>query len=371
MNSQQKKIRMDRNASLDPLQLENEKIYALILQHLSGSDVLNLSEVSHEWYQLIACSEDEIKKFHLEIAEGWDREFDIEDVENSSRRYNSVKVKRLFRQRDHIPPMFVYLADFLVSIDTVFDFDMKGIQLPNVRSLRMRTTSVSSIIEDGLLGAVTNLTKLELSGPKFNWSKVISCLEANAGLVELSLENEVPEEIFKTLDHSIEAQLQVFKVDKANFSHCIHVNLLKFLAHHLLSLVELKILRCDVYVFNDIFNGLTNLRSLTYSPAVYSSFHGFELKDHPKLEELNLVCISPPILQHILPCVPHLKKLYISDPTIQMFRFVLFKAPCLREFKYAFVRDTIDNECLSKVYEVEKLNNYDGFNHHIAAIKQI
>jgi hypothetical protein len=366
-----KTIKFGDKLIYDPLKLEQKLPYQLILQHLSGSDLLRLSESSNEWNQLIANSPESTKQLKLFIDENWNHEFDFKVIKNTNRTYENVVIKNLLRSRVEVHKIFCRFDDFLVSIDTSFDFQMNGIQLPRLKSLRLATTCPSAHFQHGLLSAVINLEKLELSGPNQYPEKVVECLQANPDLKILILENEAPEQVFRCLDDAVDFQLNVLKLDKADFSDGTDHNLRKFLSGQINSIVDLKVLNCNFALFCSIFTYMKRLRCLTYSPATSNMFpQSCSFEPHPSLEELNLIQVSLPMLQTFVLYTPKLKKLYLSDPTPSMFKLIMNHAKELVEFRYAFLRGIeATNEELKEQFELMKVrSNLDS---KIEIIEQI
>src|SRR5690349_4442590 len=87
--------------NLDPLAYFSRflDIPEMILQHLSGKDVLQISEVSPSCYNCIASSKELMKNIKIVIKEK--RELLQEDydlLKNSSRKYQNIEIRRFVHE---------------------------------------------------------------------------------------------------------------------------------------------------------------------------------------------------------------------------------------------------------------------------------
>lgn len=354
----------------DPLGLRETNMYELIMQHLSVTDLLQLSETSTEFNRVVSSSK-QMKKVAIVIKENWTREFEFDEHSNTQRVYRHLKVVELLRRREQVFKVIENCSEFLSSIDTTFDFEMNGLQLPSVSSLVIRVMSKHSHFEHGLLTAVTNLKKLELSGPMKYPENVVSCLERNPNMEELILSNEAPGQVFERLNRQVAIKLKSLKLDKANFPIPFEVNLMNFLHHNADSIEELKLLDCDLSFIPKVFNDLPKLRKLTLSPKECKYIPRMKIVPNQCIEELNFILTPVPLLQMLL-MRTKVKKLYISNLTEIMYRSVLYTIPTMREFRYAYIEHSnITNAGLVNYYEGEKRENSRNLNQHIESITQI
>lgn len=354
--TQNKKLKTDNFMMLDPLCLSAERPYNEILKYLSGNDLLNLTEVSRQWNQLIGQSPVAMNKIQLVINENWSREFDIEDVISSERQYKHIKITSLLRRRDHVYQFFDQFASSLVSIDSLYDFDMNGLQLPHLEWLAIRGPYKHIFLDDSLLDAVVNLKTLIIEGSTRFPEKIISCLKLNPGLKELVLEYGATEDVFKCMTHPVDIHLKTLKLDKVSIRY-IEANIGKFLGTQVNSLEELKLMNCDVLFFCKIFNTMKNLRCLTYSPDDSSYVPRPYFEPNESLVELRLIVVSAPLLQLLLPAVPKVEKIYLSDPTLSMLRFALFSHPSLMKISFAAIRGAANSSSEQLMEHYEKLKN--------------
>jgi F-box domain len=343
VNLQKSKITKGKK-SLDPLSSRlTKKIYSLILQHLSGSDLLNLSEVSREFYQLVAESERAMDKIQLVINEGSDRVFKWTDLENSKRCYKTLKVKNLLTGRSEVTRIIFEFSDSLISIETNYDFKLPmGLMLQELETLKMSIHSRSTIFNEGLLCHCSNLTKLHFSGIIYNYHLLIECLESNADLEELVLEKDAPSILFRFMNDPPIMELTTLKCDNVDFSSERQIfHFLNFLESQADSLVELKVLRCEMERLSEILDLLPNLTKLTYSPAPYDfdQKNSIKFNAHHRLRELNLITMSTKNIKQLTLMAPRVQKLYIADVTQEIFIFAIKCLPSLREFRYAYFKD--------------------------------
>lgn len=361
----QKGVQSKEDTASNPF--ENDQDFCrLVFQHLTGLDLLNLSETSRSFYQLVAKNED--KRLQLMIDENWSREFEADHVANTGRKYTSVNVKQLLRRRDQVLPLFSKFSEHLVSIDTGFDFEMNGIVLPLVKSVNIKMEH-GVYFERGLLSSVSNLEKLQISGPVTFPEKVVECLKSNPGLKELILEDTSAEAVFGNAINPVEMQLKVLKINKANLESQAESNLIAFLKSQEGSIVELKLLICNFHVLAEVFKGMKNLRRFTYSPL---NNYYLPLYKHPNIEEMNLILLSELQLQNMLEKTPNLKKLYIAAPTQETIVWLMHQSIDLRQFRFAFIQGTdITVDQLRAWYVRQKLNNNSRFNNHLEVIAQL
>lgn len=90
-----KKIKFDEN--VDPLEYFSRflDIPEMILNHLSGEDLIKISEVHPSYYNFIASSKDLMEKIKIVFHE--DRRLDLKDsdlLSNSSRLYQNIEIQR-------------------------------------------------------------------------------------------------------------------------------------------------------------------------------------------------------------------------------------------------------------------------------------
>lgn len=332
-----KMIKLD-DASLNPLKLVEKKLHPLVLQHLTGSDLLQMSEVSHEWNDVVSTSGMAQKKIRLVINEDWRREFDEGITKDSNRKYQNVKINTLLRLRNQVITIFPKFAEHLISIDTTFDFETKDIMLPAVRSLKMST---SDFFEEGLLGSVSGLTKLHIYGDCNHPEKIVECLKANKNLEELILENNAPRRFFGYgINENIDIKLKCLKLDDVNFQEGETMANLKYFLECQEYIRDIKLLQCDFHLLTKILNSMPNLERVTFSQAVSQFYNNNRIliKQREKLVEVNLIMVSFNVLQSMISYAPNMKKLYVSDPDFKMFEFIVRNVTNLREFSYAFYR---------------------------------
>lgn len=353
----------------DPFSMIDESLHDLVLQHLTGSDVLKMTEVSREWNQLITKTNDQESKIQLSITENWGMEFDADVVKNTTRKYSSIKVNTLLRTRNQVFKLFCNFAEFLITVNTRFDFDMNGLKLPSVKSLAITMLDYPHFFENGLLSSVNGLMKLEISGKNPFPEKIVECLQSNPGLIELVLE-EGAENAIKCLNEPVNIKLKVLKMNKAHFTPAVEANFVKFLASQIDSLQELKLLHCDFMLMCRIFNNMKNLRRLTFSPSNRDFFQSVSLKPQENLEELNLILVSSLTLQSFLQQTPNLKKLYISDPTSAMFKFVIDESLSIEEFRFSSFRGVnVNMDDVIEFYEHEISNDQSNINKRLKIIQ--
>lgn len=354
---------------MDPFTNVDIALHSLILQHLSGSDLIKLSEVSTNHCDIITKrSEEGEEKVVLFVDENWTREFDPDLIE-IRRSYNSIRVHQLFRTRENVFKMIRRFDQFLTCIDTTFDFNMHGLKLPKVKSLSLHP--YPRFFEFGLLSSVSNLKKLHISGKSRHPERIYDCLSASPGLQELTLENGAADQTFSFDIDEFGIKLKVFKTNDTNFEDHIETHFVMFMTTQRDSIQEIKLLKCDFSLLVKILGETPTIKRVTFSPTIHP-FAWQPFKAYPNIEEMNLIHIAEQQLPILIARVPNLKKLYIADPTVNMFRQLLFRAPALREFRYAhFPRETVNNHDLKTYYLQHRAANYPNINRNIEIISQI
>lgn len=348
-----------------------QEVYQLVLQHLTGSDLLNLSEVSPRFNQMVANNG--MEKIQLVIKEDWDHEIDAVLFRGSTRKYTSVHVKQLYRERDNVFNLICNFAEHLVSIDTVFDFNMAGILLPKLTSLKIKSDQ-GSYFENGLLSSVTALEKLQITGPvPFPYTeKVFDCIKMNPRLKELTLEDQSAKDVFGGLSHEPivkQLNLKVLKINNAALEGYALDNLIMFIKAQNASLEELKLLK---FPFRALFAviGMPRLKRLSFSPS--NSFYCPLNQFLSNIEEMNLILLSENQVQTLLSRTPNLKKLYIAVPTIKMVELLVYHTTELREFSFAYFQEgNVTAKNIRDWYENLKLSKRIGMNLNIEVINQI
>jgi hypothetical protein len=312
-----------------------EVLTEAIFKRLSASDLLNVSEVSWDFYNLVAKSPIAMNKIRLNIQENWDREFSIEDVEHSTRQYAHVKVESLFRRRHEVEKMLLKFSRSIVTIYTRFDFEVGDIFFPKLRALEISTRHPSSYVENGLMSAATNLVKLTLVNQTPFPFEIIKCLANNTGLEELVLEEGAQINVFMHLTHQICNALKLKLIRFNCFKDFNHYRELKiFLDTQRNSLKVVKLLNMPFEPMMDIYNILTNVKRLTYSPsdAYFQRYNA--MKSNSSITDLILLDVEEEMLYRFLTNAPNLKKLFVAQPTWRMYEFIACKSPSLREFTY-------------------------------------
>lgn len=290
-----------------------------------------------------------MSKIQLVIDENIERKFDLEILKHSIRKYINVKVVKLFQSREQVCKMITNFADFLVCINTAYDFEMNGVQLPCVKSLTLQTRTPSKHFRNGLLSAVKNLTKLHLSGCDILPIYIISCLESNTNLTELVLGSSVSMILFnETLN--VEFHLKTLKLDSLNLTNKAENNLKDFMKSQAESIESLKLLNCSFALMVYILNRMKVLRHFTFSHE--SPLEIIDMRSllfNKNLRELNFLSNDEQILEMMLGKFPFLKKLYVGSPRIELVERILH-LPLLKEFCYAFVSNS--NVTIDEIKEI-------------------
>lgn len=332
------------------------KINKLIIQHLTGDDFLKLSEVSTSFSGYV--NNYQMHKIRLLIHESGLRKLDVEALLSSKRQYQHIKITRLEYAHLAIPDLFRRFAHSLVSIYTAYDFLMEEVHLMSVETLIMvHLEGSSGYYEHGLLGTVANLKSLQLQGRHPFQAELVNCLQNNSSsLEELVLEKNAQDSFFN-IRRIPKLQLKSFKLDASAFEGSVSMNFEKFLAG-LNTLKEIKILKCSYNMLDRICNNsVFSVERVTFSPSEpIRDFlpYGFEFHRNENITYMGLVLVKETLLRELLPKLPRLTTLYLSDPTPSMFKYIITNAPNLKEFRYAYFREAFyDIDLVRAIYQNE------------------
>lgn len=196
------------------LGIADKKIATRIINFLSVNDLITLTMVSKDLNEMISNSKYIMAdKLKLCIDERWSKEFELDDVTKSSRKYQTLQVKSLLRRQSEVMKAIAHFSRSLTTIITVFDFDMKGFKLPSLKTLEMRIAE-GQYYDKGLLSAVNHLESLTLYGSyrHDDPAVIMLCLSNNPGLKKLEFDGQIGYEVFSKM-HQIyfDFQLKVHK----------------------------------------------------------------------------------------------------------------------------------------------------------------
>lgn len=360
MNSPPHKL----HPSISFLGFTEPKIVATIISFLSFDDLMQLTLVSKEHNDIISINSSYIMgdKLQLTIAENWGHEFELSDVANSKRKYQSLYVKSLLRRSSEVAKFISNFAESLTTIVTTFDFDLKDVNLPMVKTLDMRIQD-GNYREFGLLTTVNNLHTLKMTGGvKYEnlHTMFAVCLSVNPKLQVLELEDRVAYEIFSRLPHNyFDFRLERFAINlpesQKNMQHFCY-NLKNFLVSQS-SLTDLKLMKIPFVYMLEIMSQLDNVECLTYSDGMCNEVHAFypsgRLQIKESVRELRVVGDGKFRLafNFLLGRFINLERVYYAKPDVNIFRDIL-KTRRVSDIKYAIYDD--EEEQLFQRLEVLK-----------------
>lgn len=287
------------------------------------------------------------------------RKLDVEALLSSNRQYRHIKIKKLVYAHHSAADLFRRFAYTLASIHTAYDFQLERGQLPSVKTLIMVLDEDSNgYLEDGLLSTVSNLEFLQLHGRNAFPMQLVNCLNNNSKLKHLILEKNAQDTFFNNCQFSkFSLQLQSLKLDSSQFEDMAEQNFERFLAS-MTTLKEIKVLRCSFKMLNKIVNSsMFSVESLTFSPpAAYSNplFCIYDFGLNENITYLGLILVDEKLMTELLPKLPRLTTLYVSDPTPPMFKCVITSSPSLKEFRFAYFREAYFSlELVRAIYQRE------------------
>lgn len=338
MCSSTRKREKGKGKDADPLKFIDAAHHELIFQHLTGAELLKVSEVSPRWYRSTAKSNVMMKKIKLSLEDG-ERAF----RENifclallSPRDYQHLYV--CSQNKRAIIETF---AKSLVSVEVkTYDVALLDVDLPNVKKLHINGDAIAF----GLLSCVKYLEELHVESIRMSAIKTLKeCLERNIGLKRLSLGSS-PSALFNhDLSNDFDFDLDTFVV-RTIFLRDTE-NLLKFMASQTSSLeaVAIHVTHCDSFLLNNVVNSLPKLTAL-YIHGV--DIHGIALpQDLPEGLDLkvnksitfvyaNKLCLKNLVeLKKFLRAVPSLECLRVMDASTEATGVIVRNCPRLQEFR--------------------------------------
>lgn len=329
--SKKKKSAREISRLLDPIERVDDR--DLILQHLTGTEILQSTEVSSTWNRAIAESEVAMKKIRLYIidCEEASKEKIIATILESPRQYQNLYV---FSQKKR--DVIVSLAESLVEL-TVKEYDVKidGLVLHDLKKLEFDGDAMA----DGLMACASNLEELHIRSVKYAAvDSVLHCLQLNDKLKRLFLgaspcmifNEDLSLAAFKFKLTELTAKLG-FVSDPGNF--------FMFLRSQASSLQRLSIQfdTFDSRIFNVVVNNLVHLEELgvlsksdAYLPNNLFLRPNRSLK-HIKIQSLMLNDLTR--LKSFLYGLPNLEILEVMDTTVPAFDLTVKTAKKLRVFR--------------------------------------
>lgn len=336
-------------------------IVSLIINFLSFKELMTLTVVSPSINRLLSRSEIIPNRVKLSIDEsiGKEKIFDFIDVAFTQRRYKTLEVKSHLKLREkcQITEAIKHFSETLEEIITIFDFDLPGVSLPNLKRLEMRIAN-GVYHEMGLLWCVNNLETLILSGPIIRKLKpsppypistwVAVCLTVNENLKVLELEDQVAHAVIGNINKTeYEFQLKRFAVriqhEETDILQSFYSNLTAFVTSQQDSLVDLKLMRIPLPRMLEIMTVMNKVERLTYTEGVLPCCEYGALFVHERLpatklsvKELNLVCCPrfEGALSALLVHMPNVERVYFAICDDDIVREV-YKHPSVVELKYA------------------------------------
>jgi hypothetical protein len=193
MENPSKKMKFGDELSTSPFIKLHEDVHPLILQHLSGKEVLNLFTVSPECYQVIIDLPAALKKIKLRFRESSSDDPSPQEVTallNSARKYQNVNAH--FRYLSNAGRKLLLLERFsqsIVNLDISIERNElleklpPSLSFPKLKSLDV-TTSAQIIVK--LLQASSKLEKLAIGTENMD-EEVVAYLMETESLKELTL----------------------------------------------------------------------------------------------------------------------------------------------------------------------------------------
>jgi hypothetical protein len=181
LNSQQKA----KMSSTNPFDKFCGDLHELMLQHFDGYEVLDASEVSPEWNEVISTSPKRMTQLPLKCNWWWIPE----EISESSRQYNDLRIElkdydtvqfiqqNLFQLLEKFAP---FLKKLEIATTSKIDFAPQNLHLPKLESLGINS-KFPIVFKNA-----TKLKKLSLRVDNFNRT-MVDWIESQTQLEELNL----------------------------------------------------------------------------------------------------------------------------------------------------------------------------------------
>lgn len=323
----------------DPLKFIDRAHHKLIFQHLTGSQLLDSSEVSPQWHRSTARSGSLVKKVQLRI----------EDGERSTR--NNIFTLALLSIRDY-EHLYVcsqnkraIIETFAASLVTLeiqtYDVALLDLDLPNLRKLFINGDAIAH----GILSSAKNLEELHVESIRIPAIKTLKeCLKRNVGLKRLSL-GASPSSLFnqKNLSNKFGFQLETFCFQTIFIRDTSSLSTFLESQAASLSAVVVRVQYCESFILNGIINVLPNLIALyIHWSDICGTGEPQDLPDGLDLivnRSLKNLCVEKLFvknlvrLKHLLHALPNLECLQAMDATNEAFEVIVRNSPKLQEFR--------------------------------------
>lgn len=359
---------------MDPLEQVSPDIDYLIFQHLTPKEVLEISNVSKSWNEIIGSSTTCMKKIELALrfwkdTPGTKQEQcneKIKVIQESTRQYQNVSIDCRF-DKSLSYEFWKFLSSHQSSL---VELKIKSIQLefaspltpcltlPKLQVLKL--TYVATNVRNILLRSCCSLTKLKLKMESpFKWGEstkieqesltsIRKCLEVNQSLKDIEIHGCTQYNLFFDLQVSdvVRFRLKMLKIKSglrlAVLSENNERNLISFLRTQLDCLESFYIDGCRINIIQFVFNNMTALRSIQVDVMVMEKNEISELHLNENIRDLMIPYVNcHENIREFLIAVPNIESLFIAYLSHESMNFIARNLMNLKTLKFRYD----ENEC--------------------------
>lgn len=356
----------DDESSSDPLIQLTYDVHDLIFQHLSGSEVKEISKVNSRWYESLGNSIVAMQKMVLQIKTSRYQKW-----KKSTRRYVSM-VCDFGEDASNIDVYKEVLYEVAGDLRNLKIRNMGKIQLKHVDLSKLKKLEVSWIASKETLDSSLKLNSKKLKSLRIkagtsDFLKILLHKQVNLQHLELTGGSQLLL-CQENLDSAVNLRLVSLKVgfmahnmfDKITTEE----NFFNFLDKQEPTLHKISITTTVPSIILKVF-ALRNIENLKISCLFYRADRNFQLNKHGKKLSGNKKVTKAKIsavartVSELLHLLPNLHQLQINKLTTGLLKSVVISAPNLKKL----FSNSFNDEKIREAYE--ELKHKDNVNQHI------
>lgn len=244
-----------------------------MFHHLTGKDVLTVSKVSSQWYNLTSTSKASMSQIQLKIIQPIEHAKEMFDIINNSYKlFQNMKFSCNYDETliDNCFKIICKYAKVIVNVEAIDmllnDNDLiQTIKLPHLRALSLRGFKSNNVNElySMFLAASTCLYSVTLD--IHIDEQVFKCLKHNNNLIELEISQKTIDALFaKDITDIIKFKLKILRANIHEMNSTVEANFTQFLQTQAPTLESLHLARVPAKVFSIIFNKMHSLQKFYF-----------------------------------------------------------------------------------------------------------
>lgn len=365
-----KKPKKKKALSMDPFGELSPDIHYLIFQHFTAKEILEISNASKAWNEIIGNSNSCMKKIELSLrfwkdtagTKQYQCNEKINVLHESARQYQNVSIDCRF-DKGLSNELWKFLSSRQSSL---VELKIKSIQpefplpLTFTKLMIMKLTYVPTNIRNILLTSCCSLTKLKLKMESpFKWgepakieqeslSSIRKCLELNQALKDIEIHGCTQYKLFFDLPVSdvVRFKLKTLKIKSglrlAVLSENNERNLVSFLKTQGKCLECLYIDGCRTNIIQFIFNNMSVLRSIQIDVMMMEKNEISDLNLNESIRDLMIPYVNyHENIREFLNAVPNIESLFIAYLSHESMNFIARNLLNLKTLKFRYD----ENEC--------------------------